>query len=162
MSNVSGSVSQKLKTLFPSTTSGVVRQSVSAFDPTRESVVAVNKKRKRKAFRIKSVALAVMAITSFTYTIPKVKHKHYNKALREGRKQQVKITRVMTSQEVKQAVLSSFKHLRVNNYEMLESDRSGRLSLAKEQSPDGASLVEGICKRKAVLYIRPKHSEVYR
>ena len=45
---------------------------------------------------------------------------------------------------------------------MLESDRSGRLSLAKEQSPDGASLVEGICKRKAVLYIRPKHSEVYR
>ena len=68
----------------------------------------------------------------------------------------------MTSQEVKQAVLSSFKHLRVNNYEMLESDRSGRLSLAKEQSPDGASLVEGICKRKAVFYIRPKHSEVYR
>lgn len=160
MSNVSGSVSQKLKTLFPSTTSGVVRQPVSAFDPTRESVVAVNKKRKRKAVRIKSVALAVMAITSFTYTIPK--GKHYNKALREGRKQQVKITRVMTSQEVKQAVLSSFKHLRVNNYEMLESDRSGRLSLAKEQSPDGASLVEGICKRKAVLYIRPKHSEVYR
>ena len=81
MTNVSGSVSQKSKTLFPST-SGVVKQPVSAFDPTRESVVAVNKKRKRKAVRIKSVALAVMAITSFTYTIPK--GKHYNKALREA------------------------------------------------------------------------------
>ena len=172
MTNVSGSVTQKLKTLFLSTTSGVVKHPVpsttsgvvvkhpvSAFDPTRESAVAVNKKRKRKAVRIKPVTLTVMAITKYTYSIPK--GKHYSKALREGRKQQVQITRVMTSQEVKQAILSSFKHLRVDNYEMLQVERSGRLSSAEEQSPDGASLVEGICKRKAMLYIRPKYSEVY-
>ena len=61
---------------------------------------------------------------------------------------------------MKQAIVSSYpQHLGIDNYEVLESERGGRLSLAKEQFPDGASLVEGICKCKAMLYIRPKHSE---
>lgn len=93
VSNVSGSVTQKLKTLFPSTTSGVVKHPVSVFDPTRESAVAVNKKRKRKAVRIKPVTLTVMDITRYTCSIPK--RKHHSKALREGRKQQVQITLAM-------------------------------------------------------------------
>lgn len=155
---MSGSVSQKMKTLFPSTTfSGVVRHPV--FDPTRESAVAVSKKKKRKAVRIKPVQLTVMAITGHTYSIPRGKRK--TKALEEGKEQKIQITRVMTSQEVKQAILSSYQHLNIDNYEVLESERSGRLSLAKEQFPDGASLVDGICRRKAVLYICPKHSEVH-
>lgn len=162
VSNVSGSVSQKMKTLFPSTTfSGAVRRPASVFDPTKESAVAVNKKKKRKAVRIKPVHLTVMAITGHTHSIPRGKHK--NKAVKDGREQKIQITRVMTSQEVKQAILSSYQHLGIDNYEVLESERNGRLSLAKEQFPDGVSLVEGICKRKAVLYIHPKkHTEVCR
>ena len=151
--NVSGSVTQKMKSLFPSTSfSGAVRCPVSVFDPTKECAVAVNQKKKKKAVRIKPINLTVMAITGYRV--------HKNKVLREGRQQKVQINRVMTAQEVKQAIVSSYpQHLGIDNYEVLESERGGRLSLAKEQFPDGASLVEGICKRKAMLYIRPKHSE---
>ena len=104
---MSGSVSQKTKTLFPSSTfSGAVRHPVSAFDPTRESTVAVNK---RKAVQIKPVNLTVMAITGYVYSIPRGKHR--NKALGEGKEQKVQITRVMTSEEVKRAILSAYKHI---------------------------------------------------
>ena len=159
LSKISGSVSQKMKTLFPSTTFTGGVKCPTSFDPTRESAVVENKKKKKKAVRIKPVILTVMAITPCTNTIPRGKHK--KKAMDERREQKVQITRVMTSQEVQHAILSVYQHLQINDYEILESERSGRLSLAEEQSPDGASLVEGICKHKAVLYIRTKQSKVY-
>ena len=154
LTDTATSVSQKVKKHLPSAISGVVRHPALVFDPTKESAVAVNK---RKA--VKPVYLTVMAITGHTYSIPRGKHER--KALKEGREQKIQITRVMTSQEVKQAILSSYQHLGIDDYEVLESERNKRLSLAKEQSPDGVSLVEGIDKGKAVLYIYPKkHSEV--
>ena len=60
------------------------------------------------------------------------------------------ITKAMTSLEVKNAISSAFQHLEISEYDLLQSDRGGRLTLTKYQSPDGATLAEGIIKRKAV------------
>lgn len=157
LNNVSSSVTEKMKSLFPSTSSGGIKRSTD-FDPTRESDVMVNKRRKKKAVRIKPVTLKVAVVGRFASSIPRGKHKNKHKA--ERKEQTVMITRAMTSLEVKNAISNVFQHLEISDYEILQSDRGGRLTLAKDQLPDGATLAEGIIKRKAVLYIRPKSVEV--
>ena len=114
----------------------------------------VRKRKKKKAVRIKPVTLKVMAIGRFTRAIPRGRHKNKSKA--EQTEHKVMITRTMTSLEVKTAISDEFRHLEIEDYEILQSDRGGRLTLAENQLPDGATLAEGIIKRKAVLYIRPK------
>ena len=152
LNNVSSSVTQKMKTLFPSTFSGGSKPSTD-FDPTRESKVMENKKRKKKAVRIKPLTLKVKAVGHFTRTIPRGIHKSKSQKSKE---QTVKITRAMTFREVKGAISNAFQHLGITEYEILQSNKSGRLTLAKDQLPDGVTLADGIIKRKAVLYIRPK------
>ena len=145
-----------MKALFPSTSfSGGTKR--SDFDPTKESDVMVNKK-KKKAVRIKPVTLNVMVVGRFANSKPRGIHK--NKAIAKQKEQKVMITKAMTSMEVKNAISSAFEHLEISEYDLLQSDRSGRLSLTKDQSPNGATLAEGIIKRKATLYICPKPEEV--
>ena len=158
LNNASSSVTEKMKALFPSTSfSGGIKRS-TGFDPTRESEIMVNKRKKKKAVRIKPVTLKVTAVGRFACAIPKGKHK--NKSKVERKEQKVMITRNMTSLEVKNAISNEFQHLEIKDYEILQSDRGGRLTLAENQSPDGTTLAEGIIKWKAVLYIRPKLVEV--
>ena len=156
---MSSSVTEKMKALFPSTAfSGGIKRSAD-FDPTRESDVMVNKRKKKKAVRIKPVTLNVMVVGRFASFVPRGGI-HKNKSKAEQIKQKVMITKAMTSLEVKYAISSAFQHLEISEYDLLQSDRGGRLTLTKDQSPNGATLADGIIKRKAVLYIRPKSVEV--
>lgn len=155
--NVSGTVKQKMSSLFPSCGTGGPYK--CNFDPmsTNSGSTSVNKK-KRKLIRVKPVRLTVMAVKDSTCAIPRGVHK--NKLLEEGREQEIKITKVMTSHEVQDSIISAYKHLQISHYEILQSGRNGRLSLAEEQFPSGASLIDGPYKRKAALYIRKKIPEV--
>jgi len=147
---VSGTVKQKMSSLFPS---GGYKCN---FDPMRADPTSV--KKKRKLIRVKLVRLTVMAVKGSTYAVPRGVHK--KKLLEEGREQEIEITKVMTSGEVQNSIVSAYKHLGISHYEILQSGRNGQLSVAEEQFPSGASLMEGPYKRKATLYIRKKMLEV--
>ena len=60
-----------MKALFPSTSfSGGIKRSFD-FNPTRESEIMVNKRKKKKAVHIKPETLKVMVVERFTTTIPR-------------------------------------------------------------------------------------------
>ena len=128
----------------------------STFDPTMAE--SSGTKKKRKLLRLKPFSIKVMAVKASAWAIPKGMHK--KKVLEEGREKIIQITKLMTSREIQSSILSAYQHLEISEYEILESGRNGKLSPAKEQWPNGTSLMEGIYKRKAVLYIREKLPEV--
>ena len=147
-----GASARVLSKLFPSSTSSTASKRASGFDPTKECVAAPQQKKKKKAVRTRPVTVSVTVVKNPKQGVPKGK-KRKEEVVREQRTQKIQVTRSMSSREVRNEITRAFKHLPLKAFQIMESTTGGNLFEAKNQSPNGADLVEGVVKRKAVLYL---------
>ncbi len=121
------------------------------FDPSKQCVASAAQSKKKKACRAKPSKLNVILLKEYPFWIPK---KHEKKKIdADKRIQQIKVTREMTWSEIRMEIQQQFKSFSLDDYVVYLSSPSGRLLKAINQSPCGTFLVEGVCKRRAPLYI---------
>ena len=59
----------------------------------------------------------------------------------------------MSSKEVRDEIAVAFKHIPIGTFQFMESTTGGHIFVSDNQCPDGSDLIEGVAKRKAVLYL---------
>jgi hypothetical protein len=134
-----------LAKFFPSSTKP--KAVTQAFDPSAESVVSSQQKKKKAAIRPKqrTVSVSVVMMKKYSSTIPKGKERQ--SLASEGRILNMKVTRGMSAKEIKDKISKAFE---VQNYTVLECDGNGH-SLIKccDQEIDG----DAVAQRRGCLYL---------
>ena len=136
-----------LARMFPSSRSAPKKRS---FDPTADCL-ALPAQKKKKAFRAKPSNVTVVMMPEFRHDVPKGKRRADLK--KANRIQVVQLSRSMSPQQVKNAIVKAFKRER---WTVLECSQQGILSRSCSQSLDGKSAVS----RKGSLYLCEDESEV--
>ena len=121
------------------------------FDPL-EDCVALPAQKKKKASKVKAVAVNVIVVSkSASLMVPKGKKRQ--KLVQERRVQKIQLKRTMSSREVRNSITRGFVHLQLAEWEYLEVN-GGKLVIASNQNQAG-KLVD----RRGGLYIREKAKE---
>ena len=95
--------------------------------------------------------LTVTAVTEPWRGVPKGNYK--SSLAQSNRIKKIQLNRTMTAKKVSSTIVEAFKHLPISKYNILSSNRKGALSRDKNQNPSGEDLLDGVVRRKAVLYI---------
>lgn len=118
------------------------------FDPAAECVASGAQRKKKAAIKRKhekSVTVTVIMMPRFVPGIPKGKVRKHLAS--KGRMLSLKITRNMSSQEMRDKVLRVFN---VSTYTVLSCDSTGHVLLKScDQDIDG----EGVLQRRGCLYL---------
>ena len=141
-----------LSRLFPSSVSRPAKRPLKAFDPSSECV-ALSQHKKRKAFKSKPSNIQVIMVCNQS-VIPRGKlRKHLEK---EGKVQKIEFRRELSSREVVNSVLRSFKHVNdLIGFNLLEADQGGRLHPSQNREPDGEYLIVDARRKSGPIYIYP-------
>ena len=124
------------------------------FDPSRDCVFASQKKKKKSA-RIKPSKLTLVLLTGKESTIPRGRHRKLLET--RGRIVKVEFSREMSTQEVKNRIISTFRQQEDFNvaYRILCQGQDGKLSSSPVQSPNGDMFVENALKHRGNVYLTP-------
>lgn len=117
------------------------------FDPT-ECVVAGMQKRKKAAIKSKTcrpIKIAVIMMKKYQRSLPRGRQRQ--KLASDGKIQTLRVTRAMSSQEIRDKIVGAFK---ISDYTVLEVDSSGHYLLkACDQNVDGVMAAD----RRGSLYL---------
>lgn len=150
MKKPSKELASTLRKLFPSSSSSTKRKS---FDPS-DDCVFVSQQKKKKAARVKPTLITLMLIKHRCRGVPRGKYK--NDLIEKDMCIKVPLLRSMTSDQVRDALLSKVTtHAEYVDYELLQCVGQ-RLVEAPEQLPCGSDIVDDAAKRKGnVVYVHP-------
>ena len=127
------------------------------FDPLADSIVEPQKKKKKKAIpskKSKPTNLKVFMLDKQQKKVPKGEAR--KRLEKKDRVQVIKIHREMDSDELKEAILNTFKW--VHSYSILTCESGGHsLVESDDQNPNG----EDVVKRRGPLYLAIKDSDDY-
>ena len=141
---------EALRDLFPSSSSSKRIRLSDAFDPT-QPCVALEHQKKKKAVRCRPSKVAVIVVEDLKKGLPKGK---YRKELTQSQRVvSLEFYRYMSSTQIKNAIIRSFKHLPLHCFKYLVCDSNVSLVVNADQDQDGNKIINSLQHGKGTLYL---------